>query len=101
MLVLTDGSTEAGWAAAYAHQQFPYKSGIWGPGADFSQVTVRWNLMAADVKLTDNKGNHVQVCGELLGKYIGVELLKFVIQNSLVKFHAVRLCSDSMTIKNV
>ena len=89
MLVLTDGSTEAGWALAYAAQQFPYKSRTWGPGANFSQVTVSCNLMAADVKLTDNKGNHGQVCGELLGKYIGVELLKFVKQNSLVKFHAV------------
>ena len=55
--------------------------------------------MAADVKLTDNKGNNGQVCGELLGKYIRVELLKFVKENSLVKFYAVRLCSDSMTVE--
>ena len=99
LLVLTDGSTEAGCAAAYAHQQFPYESGTWGPGADFSNVTVSCNLMAADVKLTDNKGNNGQVCGELLGKYIEVELLRFVKENSLVKFHAVRLCSDSLTVE--
>ena len=99
LLVLTDGSTEAGCAAAYSHQQFPYESGTWAPEADFSQVRVSCNLMAADIKLTDNKGNHSQVCGELLGKYIGVELLKFVKENSLVKFHAVRICSDSMTIE--
>ena len=99
LLVLTDGSTEAGCAAAYAHQQFPYESGTWGQGADFSNVTVSCNLMAADNKLTDNKGNHNQVCGELLGKYIGVQLLQFVKENSLVKFHAVRLCSDSLTVE--
>ena len=31
LIVLTDGSTEAGCAAAYAHQQFPYENGTWGP----------------------------------------------------------------------
>ena len=65
LLVLTDRSTEAGSAAAYSQQQFPYESRTWGPEADFSQVTVSCNLLAANVKLTDNKGNHGQVCGEL------------------------------------
>ena len=82
LLFLNDGFTEACCAAAYEHQQFPYESGTWGLEADFSKVTVSCNLMAADVKLTDNKGNNDQVCGELLGKYIGVELLKFVKENS-------------------
>ena len=63
LIVLNDGSTEACCAAAYAHQQFPYESGTWGLEADFSKVTVSCNLMAADVKLTDNKGNNGQVCG--------------------------------------
>ena len=31
--VLTDGSTEAGCVAAYAHQQFPYERGILGAGS--------------------------------------------------------------------
>ena len=30
LLVLTEGSTEAGCVAAYAHQQFPYESGTLG-----------------------------------------------------------------------
>ena len=99
LIVLTDGSTEGGCAAAYAHQQIPYESGTWGPEANFSQVRVSCNLMAADIKLTDNKGNNSQVSGELLGKYVEVELLKFVKENSLVNLHAVLICSDSMTIE--
>ena len=99
LLVLTDGSTEAGCAAAYAHQMFPYESGSYGPGADFSKVTVSCNLMAADIKLTDNKGNNSQVSGELLGTHVGVQLLQFIKENSLVKFHAIRLCSDSLTVE--
>ena len=78
LLVLTDSSTEAGCAVAYAHQMFPYESGAWEPEADFSNVRISCNLLAADVKLTDNKGNHSQVCGELLGKHIGVQLPQFV-----------------------
>ena len=99
LLVLTEGSTETWCPAAYAHHQFPNESETWGPEADFSQVTVSCNLMAADVKLTDNQGNNSQVDGELLGKMRGVELLKFIKENSLVKFHAFCLCSASMTIE--
>ena len=99
LLVLTDGSAEAGCAGAYAHQMFPYEAGTWGPGANFTNVKITCNLLAADVKLTDSKGNQSQVCGELLGKHIGVQLIQFVKDNSLVKFHAVRLCSDSLVVE--
>ena len=78
---------------------FLYESGAWEPGADFSNVRVSCNLLAADVKLTDNKGNYSQVCGELLVKHIGVQLPQFVKDNSLVQFHAVRLCSESLTVE--
>ena len=99
LLISSDGSTESGVAAAYAHQQYPFQSGARGTEADFSEVKVDVNLLCADIKLTDNKGNNGQVDGELLGKHIATELLKFIKDNALVKFHAVRLCSDSLTIE--
>ena len=98
LLIVSDGSCKAGCAAIYVHQQFPYKSGTWGLEANFSEVQASCNLLCASVKLTDNKGNNGQVCGELLALYTATELLDFVQQNSLVKFHQVRICSDSLMI---
>ena len=34
LLVVPDGSSEAGIAAVYVHQQFPYESGFWSADAD-------------------------------------------------------------------
>ena len=34
LLVVSDGSSEAGIAAVYVHQQFPYESGFWSADAD-------------------------------------------------------------------
>merc|ERR1712020_356857 len=95
-LLISDGSCEAGVAAAYIHQQFPYDSGLWGPEADFSEVTTTCNLLCATVKLTDNKGNNAQVCGELLGKFIACQMKDFILANILIKFHQVRTCSDNL-----
>ena len=99
LLLISDGSCEAGVAAAYIHQQFPYESGLWGPEADFSEVTTTCNLLCATVKLTDNKGNNTQVCGELLGKFIACQMKDFILANILIKFHQVRTCSDSLTVE--
>ena len=99
LLLISDGSCEAGAAAAYIHQQFPYDSGLWGPEADFSKVISTCNLLCATVKLTDNKGNNTQVCGELLGKFIACQMKDFVLANTLIQFHQVRVCSDSLTVE--
>ena len=99
LLLISDGSCEAGMAAAYVHQQFPYESGLWGPEADFSEVITTCNLLCATVKLTDNKGNNTQVCGELLGKFIACQMKDFIVSNVLIKFHQVRVCSDSLTVE--
>ena len=98
LLIISDGSTEAGCAAAYVHQQFPFESGTWGPGADFSGVQINCRLYAANVKLTDNKGNNGQVDGELLALHTAVELRRQIEEAVLIKFHAVRICSDSLTV---
>ena len=81
------------------HQQFPYESGSWGPEADFSEVITTCNLLCATVKLTDNKGNNDQVSGELLGKFLACQLKENIQANALIKFHQVRLCSDSLTVE--
>ena len=99
LLLISDGSCEAGVAAAYIHQQFPYDSGLWGPEADFSEVISTCNLLCATVKLTDNKGNNTQVCGELLGKFIACQMKDFILANTLIQFHQVRVCSDSLTVE--
>ena len=99
LLIISDGSCEAGVAAAYVHQQFPYESGLWGPEADFSEVITTCNLLCATVKLTDNKGNNTQVCGELLGKFIACQMKDFIVDNVLIQFHQVRACSDSLTVE--
>ena len=99
LLIISDGSGEAGVAAAYVHQQFPYESGSWGPEADFSEVITTCNLLCATVKLTDNKGNNDQVSGELLGKFLACQLKENIQANALIKFHQVRLCSDSLTVE--
>ena len=99
LLIISDGSCEAGVAAAYVHQQFPFESGTWGPEADFSGVVTTCNLLCAAVKLTDSKGNNTQVCGELLGKFIACQMKDFILKNVLVTFHRVRTCSDSLTVE--
>ena len=99
LLIISDGSGEAGAAAAYIHQQFPYESGSWGPEADFSEVITTCNLLCAAVKLTDNKGNNDQVSGELLGKFLACQLKESIQANALIDFHQVRLCSDSLTVE--
>merc|ERR1712020_56202 len=53
----------------------------------------------ATVKLTDNKGNNTQVCGELLGKFIACQMKDFILANILIQFHQVRTCSDSLTVE--
>ena len=98
LLIISDGSCEAGSAAAYIHQQFPFESGTWGPEADFSGVQVNCRLYTANVKLTDNKGNNGQVDGELLALHTAVELKNHIEEVVMIKFHAVRLCSDSLTV---
>ena len=100
LLIISDGSCEAGAAAAYIHQQFPFESGSWGPDADFAGVTIACNLLCAAVKLTDSKGaNNTQVCGELLGKFVACQMKDFIVENVLIKFHQVRACSDSLTVE--
>ena len=99
LLLVSDGSCEAGIAAAYVHQQFPYESGLWAADADFSQVTVSCRLLCSALKLTDNTGHNSQVDGELLAKFLACQTKDFVLQNSLIKFHRVRLCSDSLTVE--
>ena len=99
LLIISDGSCEAGVAAAYVHQQFPFESGTWGQDADFSTVTVTCNLLCAAVKLTDSKGNNTQVCGELLGKFVACQMKDFIVENVLIRFHQVRVCSDSLTVE--
>ena len=99
LLIISDGSGEAGAAAAYVHQQFPYESGSWGSEADFSEVITTCNLLCAAVKLTDNKGNNDQVSGELLGKFLACQLKESIQANALIDFHQVRLCSDSLTVE--
>ena len=99
LLLVSDGSSEAGIAAAYVHQQFPYESGLWAADADFSQVKVSCRLLCAALKLTDNVGHNSQVDGELLAKFLACQAKDFVLQNSLIKFHRVRLCSDSLTVE--
>ena len=99
LLVVADGSGEAGIAAAYVHQMFPYESGLWAADADFSQVTVTCRLLCSALKLTDNSGHNSQVDGELLAKFIACQLKDFVLKNSLIRFHRVRICSDSLTVE--
>ena len=99
LLVVSDGSGESGVAAAFVHQQFPYESGLWATDADFSQVTVSCRLLCAALKLTDNSGHNSQVDGELLAKFLACQTKDFVLKNSLIKFHQVRLCSDSLTVE--
>ena len=93
LLIVSDGSCKAGSAAAYIHQQFPFKSGTWGPEADFSGVQINCRLYTANIKLTDNKGNNGQVDGELLALHTAVELKNHIEEVVLIKFHAVRICS--------
>ena len=50
------------------------------------------------MKLTDNKGNNGQVDGELLALHTAVELKNHIEKVVLVTFHAVRICSDSLTV---
>ena len=99
LVLVSDGSGEAGLAAAYVHQQFPYESGLWAADADFSQVTVSCRLLCSALKLTDNSGHNSQVDGELLSKFLACQLKDFVLKNSLIKFHRVRLCGDSLTVE--
>ena len=99
LLIVSDGSCEAGVAAAYVHQQFPYESGLWAVDSDFSQVTVSCRLLCSALKLTDNSGHNSQVDGELLAKFLACQTKDFVLQNALIKFHRVRLCSDSLTVE--
>ena len=99
LLFLSDGSGEAGAANCYIHQMFPYDAGLRGPEADFSDVTVTCNLLCSTVKLTDNNGNNSQVCGELLGKLLAVQLKEFVMKNILIKVHEIRVGSDSLTVE--
>ena len=97
LLVVSDGSCEAGVAAAYIHQQFPFESASRPSTADFSDVTVTCNLLCAALKLTDNHNS--QVDGELLGKFLSCRLGDFVTNHALIDFHRVRHCSDSLTIE--
>ena len=99
LLVVSDGSHEAGIAAVYVHQQFPYESGFWSADADFTGVTVSCRLLCAALKLTDSNGHRSQVDGELLGKFLACQAKDFVLQNSLIDYHQVRLCSDSLTVE--
>ena len=99
LLVISDGSCEAGAASCYVHQMFPFDAGKRGPEDDFTDVKVTCNLLCSTVKLTDCHGNNSQVCGELLGKFIGVQLKEFVKENILIDFHEVRVCSDSLTVE--
>ena len=99
LLIVSDGSCEAGVAAAYIHQQFPFESGSRPPTADFSDVTVSCNLLCAALKLTDNQGHNGQVDGELLGKFLSCQLREFVVNHALIDFHQVRHCGDSLTVE--
>ena len=99
LLVVSDGSSEAGIAADYVHQQFPYESGFWSTDADFTNVTVSCRLLCAALKLTDSNGHNSQVDRELLAKFLACQAKDFVLQNSLIEFHQVRLCSDSLTVE--
>ena len=98
LLLVSDGSCEAGIAAAYIHQQFPYESGTRPLTADFSDVTISCNLLCAALKLTV-EGHHGQVDGELLGKFLASKLREFVVKHALIGFHQVRHCSDSLTVE--
>ena len=99
LLIIHDGGCEAGVAAAYVHQMFPYESGSWAQDADFTNVTVTCRLLCAAVKLTDDKGNNCQVSGELLGKFLACQLKENVIENALITFHQRRVCGDSLTVE--
>ena len=99
LLLVSDGSCEAGVATAYIHQQFPFDSGLRSSTADFSDVTVSCNLLCAALKLTDNVGHNGQVDGELLGKFLSCQLREFVTKHALIDFHQVRHCSDSLTVE--
>ena len=99
LLIISDGSCEAGIASAYVHQMFPYESGFYGQDDDFTDVIVSCRLLCAAVKLTDNKGNNDQVSGELLGKFLACQLKENIQANVLINFHQVRLCSDSLTVE--
>ena len=99
LVLISDGSCEAGIAAAYLHQQFPFDSGFRDKSADFSDVMVHCNLLCAALKLTDNQGHSGQVDGELLGKLLSCRLREFVVKNSLIVFHQIRHCSDSLTVE--
>ena len=87
----------AGVAAAYAHQQFPAASADWPESADFSGVQVTCNLLCSALKLTEPT-NQGQVEGELLAVFIGCQLKDFIVKSSLVKYHQIRVCSDSLTV---
>ena len=97
LLVICDGSMHAGVAAAYAHQQFPAASADWPESADFSGVQVTCNLLCSALKLTEPT-NQGQVEGELLAVFIGCQLKDFIVKSSLVKYHQIRICSDSLTV---
>ena len=97
LLVICDGSMHAGVAAAYAHQQFPAASADWPESADFSGVQVTCNLLCSALKLTEPT-NQGQVEGELLAVFIGCQLKDFIVKSSLVKYHQIRVCSDSLTV---
>ena len=99
LLIIHDGSAEAGVAAAFVHQMFPFESGSWASDADFSGVTVSCRLLCAAVKLTDNKGNNCQISGELLSKFIACRLKDTIVDNAMVKFDQVRICGDSLTVE--
>ena len=97
LLIICDGSMHAGVAAAFAHQQFPAASASWPETADFSGVQVTCNLLCSALKLTEPT-NQGQVEGELLAGFIGCQLKNFVVKNSLIKYHQIRLRSDSLTM---
>ena len=99
LLIVHDGSSEAAIAAAYVHQMMPYESGRWGAEADFSQVTVSCRLLAAAVKLTDNRGHNCQVSGELLSKFIACRLKDSIVDSVLIKFDQILICGDSLTVE--
>ena len=97
LLIICDGSMHAGVAAAYVHQQFPAASAEWSASADFSGVQVTCNLLCSALKLTEPT-NQGQVEGELLAVFIGCQLKDFIVKHSLVDFHQIRICSDSLTV---
>ena len=62
-------------------------------------MTVSCRLLCAALKLTDSNGHNSQVDGELLAKFLACQAKDFVLQNSLIEYHQVRLCSDSLTVE--